>query len=374
MKVKEVIIRVIRREAEDLVVNNPSDIQKKNPLRREENELPILTIVTDEGIEGTSFGIDGLRQAYFLKDIKPYLLDEDPLYPEKIWQKLWIRLNRDSYRLPTELLLSPIDIAVWDIVGKAANLPIYKLLGAYRDKIAAYASLFPGSNWNTEAYAEHAQTCKNRGFTAYKLHIASRNINFHIAVCKAVRNAVGDDMVLMHDTAGWFNRYQALKIGRELEKLDYYWFEEPINDIDAKGLKHLSDTLDIPICSLEVITGNIFSRAQYIARGDVDIVRGDTLSIGGITPLKKLASLAEAFNINCEIHRSPNPLAEAANMHVMCSIKNCEYFEWAVPENYFGVKEYLKLDSQGYVYAPQMPGLGLEIDWEYIDSHTIATF
>jgi len=190
-----------------------------------------------------------------------------------------------------------------------------------------------------------------------------------------VREAVGDDMVLMYDPVARYDHNQALMVGRELEKLGFYWFEEPIRDTNMSGLIQLCNDLDIPIASLEVIPGNIYSRAQYIARGAVDIVRSDTLFNGGITPLKKTASLAEAFGMKCEIHYNPNPLANAANLHVMCSIKNCDFFEWVVPEWLwdFGVKENIKLDDEGYVHVPEGPGLGLEVDWEYVDRHTIAT-
>ena len=102
------------------------------------------------------------------------------------------------------------------------------------------------------------------------------------------------------------------------------------------------------------------------------MVRSDAMK-GGITPLKKLASLSEAFGLKCEIHLSHN-LGNAANLHVMCSIRNCDFYEWAVPDRpNFGVKEGIKLDNEGYVHVPKGPGLGLEIDWEYINSHTVQT-
>jgi len=104
------------------------------------------------------------------------------------------------------------------------------------------------------------------------------------------------------------------------------------------------------------------------------MVRGDVIYCGGVTPLKKLASLSEAFGMNCEIHLNMNPLAQAANLHVMCSMKNCDFFEWALPEWLweYGVKENIRLDDEGFVHVPEGPGLGLDVDKEYINSHTIA--
>lgn len=366
MKIKDVKIQVIEREM-DL---GDVDIRHGGvSLLKLMAEIPVFRVFTDDGIEGTSFGRDGLRLAHYLDSLKPLLLDEDPLYVERIWQKMWT-MSRMMH-LP-DTALGTIDIAIWDIIGKAANLPIYQLLGAYRDKVRAYAS--SGQYPSVEAYVKQALELKARGFTAYKLHV-SGNPSEDLAVCRAVREAVGDDMILMHDPVGLYSREQALKVGRELEKLNFYWLEEPIQDTDVDGLVQLCSALDIPIATLEVLPGAMYTRAQYIARGAVDMVRSDTLYNGGITPLKKTASLAEAFGMKCEVHCNPNPLANAANLHVICSIKNCDFYEWMVPEGIwdFGVRESIKLDDEGYVHVPKAPGLGLEIDWEYIDSHTIAT-
>lgn len=367
MKITDVRVQLIKRDLSsvsgvDLTHGGVSFIKQLA-------EVPIFRIFTDEGVEGTSCGRGGLVVAQSLASLKSLLLDENPLYVERIWQKIW-SMNRVLH-LP-QPALGPVDVALWDIVGKVANLPIYQLLGAYRDKVRAYAS--SGQYPNVEAYVKQVMECKARGFTAYKLHVSGIPSE-DLAVCRAVREAVGDDMILMHDPVGQYDREQALMVGRELEKLNFYWLEEPIQDTDMGGLIQLCNALDIPIAALEVLPGNLYTRAQYIARGAVDMVRSDTCYNGGITPLKKIASLAEAFAIKCEIHCCPNPWMNAANLHVMCSIRNCDFYEWMVPEWIwdFGVKETIKLDDEGYVHVPKGPGLGMEPDWEYIDSCTIQT-
>lgn len=366
MKIADIKIQVIEREMDlkgaDITHGGVSLIKRMA-------EVPVFRVFTDEGIEGTSFGRDGLRLAHYLDSLKPLLIGEDPLYVEKIWQKMWT-MSRMMH-LP-DTALGTIDIALWDIVGKAANLPLYQVLGAYRDKVRVYASTI--QYLKVEDYVKESLKLKKRGFTALKLHVSGIPSE-DLAVCRAVREAVGDDMVLMHDPVGLYSREEALMVGRELEKLNFYWMEEPISDTDMGGLIQLCNSLDIPIATLEVFPGAIYTRAQYIARGAVDMVRSDTLYNGGITPLKKTASLAEAFGIKCEIHCNPNPLANAANLHVICSIKNCDFYEWMVPEGIwdFGVKKSIKLDEEGYVHVPKGPGLGLEVDWEYINTHTTAT-
>jgi len=334
-------------------------------------QIPVITIITDDGTTGISFGIDGIRQAHTIASLRPLLLNQDPFYVERIWQEMWAKCGQGSF-FP-EFVLATVDMAIWDIIGKAAQLPLYKILGAYRDKVPTYASVMPTGQWQIEDFVRNVLECKSRGFTAYKIH-ARGTAQEHIAICRAVREAAGEDMVLMHDPGGQYSRHEALLVGRELEKLNYYWLEDPVPNMDVDGLAQLARTLDIPVAALESLPGNLYSRARYITHGAVNMVRGDVLLSGGITPLKKIAALAEAFGMDFEIHVGMNPLAKAAVLHVICSISNCTYFEWLVPDRpFYGVKKGIKLDDEGYAHVPQEPGLGLEIDQEYLDSHTITT-
>ena len=368
MRIKDIKIQVISRD--------PPPVQEVGPryggvsFLNELYEVPVVTIATDEGIEGNSFGSNGLALAHYLVKLRPLLIGEDPLNREKIWQKLWEQSR--IFFLP-QTALGVIDVALWDIGGKAANLPIYKLLGAYRDKVKAYAS--STQRPTTESYVQEALEVKERGFTAYKLHIPGIP-GKDLEICRAVREAVGDDMLLMLDPVARYDRAQALIVGRELENLNFYWYEEPISDFDIDGLAQLCSALDIPIAGLEVRPGHLYGVKEYLVRGAVDIVRSDVQFNGGITQLKKVASLAEAFGMRCEIHTNFNPLMNAANLHVTCAIKNCEFYEWWIPEKLiwdFGVVDSLTVDREGCVHVPNGPGLGLEVDWDYVAAHTTAT-
>ena len=369
MKITDIKIQLIKRDLGNISGN---DIARDGVsfLPTVAFEVPIFTITTDEGIEGTSCGRGGLVVAHALASLKPLLLGEDPLYVEKIWQDMW---QRDRlYQFPPTAL-GVVDVALWDIVGKAAGLPIYQLLGGYRDKVRAYASSM--HHPNIEDYVKEALDYKAKGYSAYKLHVSFGTPNEDLAVCRAVREAVGDDMILMLDQAGIYNREEALMVGRKLEELNFYWFEEPIPDTDLDGLTYLHNALDIPIASLEILPGNLYARAPYIARGATSIVRSGTLWNGGITPLKKTTSLAEAFGMKCEIHFSSNPWMNAANLQVAGSVRNCEFYEQMVPEQMwdFGVKDTIEVDGEGYAHVPKKPGIGIETDWEYINDHTIQT-
>ena len=269
-----------------------------------------------------------------------------------------------------DTVLGTLDVALWDIIGKKAGLPLYKLMGAYRDKVKIYAS--SAQYKDVDSYIRQVKALKARGINAYKLHVSGIPEE-DLEVCRAVRKAAGDDMILMHDPVGLYDRKQAQMVGRELEKLNFFWLEEPVPDTDIQGLKQIRSSLNISIASLEMLPGGLYSRAHYIAEGAVDVVRSDTLHNGGITPLKKTASLSEAFGLKCEIHCHPNTWMNAANLHVTCAIKNCDFYEWMVPEALwdFGLKEKIRLDDEGYAHVPQGNGVGMEVDWEYIDRNTI---
>jgi L-alanine-DL-glutamate epimerase-like enolase superfamily enzyme len=370
MKIEDVKIQVIKRD-----IPVPSGIGLRHEgisFIESLAEVPVVRIFTDEGIEGngvSSLSASGIGTAQYLASLKPLLIGENPLDRERLWHKLW-SISR-LFHLP-QPVLGAIDVALWDIGGKVANLPIYKLLGGYREKVRAYASMMQLSS--VDAYVQQALQWKEKCYTAIKLHVEGIP-DKDLAVCRAVRKAVGDDVVLMHDAVGLYDHQQALRVGRELEQLGFYWFEEPLPDTDIDGLIQLSNALDIPVAGLEDLPGNLYTAGEYITRGALDIIRGDVLLKGGITSLKKMAALAEAFGVKCEIHLALSPVMNAANLHVACAIKNCEFYESFVPEEVFnfGVEKDIEIDKQGYAHVPKGPGLGMKIDWDYINKLTIAT-
>ena len=335
----------------------------------------LLRVLTDEGIEGNCTetfpsAVDGGIVRYIENIVRPMIVGQDPLYRESIWQQIWW-ISRNT--IPPQFLQGQVDVCLWDIAGKVANMPIYKLLGAYRDKVLAYASSQGGAT--PEAIAEEALAYKDMGYKAFKLHSYDA-----IAVdprrdaddCAAVRKAVGDDISLMHDPFGKYNRQQALWLGRRLEELNFVWFEEPMREWDIEGYAQLCAALDIPILGPESVPGSIFTTPEFILRRAVDMVRSDITYKGGLGPVKKTASLAEAFGMNCEVHNSHSPLSNVANIHVIGSIKNCAFCEVMVPRTFSaGVIEDVQVDKEGYVHMPDKPGLGLELDWKSINAHKV---
>ncbi|MCC6165942.1 MAG: enolase [Caldilineaceae bacterium] len=352
----------------------------------------LTKIITDEGAEGYYFGghghgdADGLtfdERAALRGRLKGLLLGHDPFDREKFWHWLWVA------NLP-ENLISVIDMALWDLQARYFEAPLYKLLGGCRDKVKAYASTYPNMGTPAE-YAQHALGCKAQGYTHYKIHPyyfwdpvtkqsdpgRPSHIVQDIEVCHAVREAVGDDMVLSFDPWGTYRTYEeAYRVGRELEKLNFYWYEHPMPEYRMASYEKLCQELTIPILSPEIAAGSVYTRADWIRRGASDMTRMDVLR-GGVTGLKKMAAVAEAFGVKCEVHMSG-----FANLQILGSTSEdvCEYYErglLAPGIDYETPPPYLlalgdPMDAAGFVHLPQTPGMGYQINWEYIDAHRLA--
>lgn len=331
-----------------------------------EKQLGVVTIHTDEGIEGHSFlgsareGADTFAGP-LIDLLKPSVVGRNPLDIGALWGEMW-RLKR----LVSPRAIGAVDVALWDIAGKAAGLPIHRLLGTCKEHVPAYASSVRLPS--PEAYAEEALHFRSLGWTAYKMHphgVPKEDI----AICRVVREAVGDDMVLMLDSMWAYNYEEALRVGRAIEELDYFWYEDPLADEDIYGYIKLHSKLDIPIMATEHLQGGLYAMGQWVVQAATDILRGDVAFNGGITPLVKIANLAEAFRMKCEIHHGGNSLNNVANLHVTIAIPNCDYYEFypASGANKYGLVADIEVDGQGLVHAPEKPGLGYEIDWELVN-------
>ena len=337
------------------------------------HDVVFLQIKTDEGLEGHAFawgGRSGQATAHLIASIiRPSLIGQDPLNREQLWQQVR-KMDRWWGFLPI-YAHGPIDVALWDLGAKAAGLPLYRFLGAYRTKLPAYASSLILTT--VDAFVKQAQDYRARGYGAYKIHPwgdPARDIEAY----RALRSELGSEMVLMTDPVAGYSHEQALRIGRELERLNYHWFEEPLSDYDVYGYQELCRALDIPIAGVESTPGGLFGTTQYLTQRAVDIVRSDVSWKGGVTGLMKTAALCEAFGVNCEVHTTTNALLDIANLHVSCAIANCEYFEVLIPQEpfSFGVRNPIAIDKDGYVHAPRGIGLGAEIDFDLLENNLIC--
>jgi L-alanine-DL-glutamate epimerase-like enolase superfamily enzyme len=338
---------------------------------RGQSELGLLALETDQGITGHAFLGSAMRGAKndcetVTRYLKPRVMGQDPLERERLYQSLISQVRNAPYRC-----IGAVDVALWDIAGKAAGLPIHRLIGGYRTSVPAYAS--SAVMQDPAAYAEEAQAFKEAGWNAYKIHPPARWRD-DIEVCRAVREAVGEEYMLMLDSTWSYRFEEAIRVGRAIEELGYYWYEDPLADDDLYNYVKLKRKLDIPIMATEYSPGGFTAYAPWLTAQATDFLRGDVAVKGGITALIKTAHLAEAFHMNYEVHHGGNSLNNVANLHVIMAIKNCEFFEVLLPDaaQKYGLVKDIEVDAQGMVQAPMAPGLGAEIDFELIRAKTIA--
>jgi len=333
--------------------------------------LGLLTISTDEGIEGHSF----LGSAYqpaesdagsLIKVLKPILMGQDPLDRERLGAAMH---KRNQTLHTTSRAVGCVDIALWDIAGKAAGLPVYQLLGAFRHKAPAYAAspVFD----TVQEYVDEAVSCKENHWGAYKIH-PPMLWKTDIEVCSAVRRAVGDDYTLMLDSMYGYNYMEALRVGRAIEEMGYYWYEDPLAIQDVYNYAKLTEKLDIPVMATEQAPGGLDAYAPFIMARATDYLRGNVR--GGITTLVRSAHVAEAFRMNYEVHHGGNSLLNVASLHVVMALRNCEYFEVLLPRtaHTWGLQVDIEIDRDGFVHALREPGLGAKIDVDLIRRKKIA--
>jgi L-alanine-DL-glutamate epimerase-like enolase superfamily enzyme len=333
--------------------------------------LGLLAVTTDDGIVGHAFLGSSNRSAErdsqgLIEYLKPVIMGQNPLERERLAGELWNAAH--GVGVPA---IGAVDVALWDIAGKAANMPIYHLLGSYRDSVPAYASS-PAFD-SPEEYRDMALKYKSEGWRAYKIH-APHPWRSDIAVCEAVRAAVGDGYPLMLDATWSYDYPTALRVGRAIQDLDFYWYEDPLAKWHIDGYVKLRQNLHIPLMATELPPGGLEQYSPWLLAQATDFLRGDVWLKGGITTCMKAAHVAEAFNMNFEIHHGGNSLNNVANLHVAMAIKNCEYFEVLLPDevNKYGLVHDIEIDADGLVHAPTGPGVGAEIDFDLIRRNTYA--
>jgi L-alanine-DL-glutamate epimerase-like enolase superfamily enzyme len=269
-----------------------------------------------------------------------------------------------------------VDVCLWDILGKAVNRPIYKLLGGTKERMLAYGSSLHLST--IEEFGPQALEAKAAGFKCYKIHPGPGQHPTggpipayvgHIEEIKAVRQAVGGEFTLLFDPVQRYNVFEALKVGRALEEYGYSSFEDPIPTSDIEGLIELRQKLTVPIEVGEFLYG-IQGYAEYIRRGALDIVRLISDNVGGITGSFRVGQLADAFGMPCTPHNWGNGFDLAVHFQLELALPNTFWFEMPYPPTLTDrpyLKEKFRVDADGYVAAPKAPGLGVTLDRDALD-------
>lgn len=324
--------------------------------------LALTKIETDEGITGIGLGGGGLVEQATVEKLKKDLIGEDPIDVERLWHKMWVPKLIGRRGLTTRAI-SAIDIGLWDIRAKAANLPLYKLLGGFRDRVPTYiAGGYYEEGKGLKELAREMEENVEMGAKAIKMKVGAVSLAEDAERVKAVRAAVGPDVKIMVDANCAYRHYQAIQFARRIEEYDIFWFEEPVAADDYEGSRKLAEATSIPIATGE----NEYTRYGFrdlIAHNAAAILNADAKILGGVTEFMKVAALAQAHDLDIAPHGSQD-----IHVHLVAAISNgliLEFYRDSVDPMWGKIYHHtLRLNDDGTVSPPNVPGIGADPNYE----------
>lgn len=313
---------------------------------------------------GTAFDMTPFES---IKALAPRIVGKEALDREARWDDL------QTYVMPAAPgAVAAIDIALWDLAGHRAGLPISRLLGGARTTIAAYASTPELERPNS--YLPYVGNLLEQSFRAVKFHawnVPERDLEMLRGVSKEFGSS---GVTFMHDAENRYDRRSALRVARELEIMGFRWFEAPFVDYDLAGYAELRRRVSIPIVPHGLWFSELREFRYALHLQPWDAVRFDVAVVGGFTPARKICALAEAYDLPVEPQSWGYTFVQAANLQLGLATRQSSYFELPVPYDAyeFGVENPFRLDKQGLVHLPEAPGLGIAVDWKALDSAVLS--
>jgi D-arabinonate dehydratase len=304
-----------------------------------------------------------------LAHLKQYVIGQDPFDTERIWDDMW-QPKLVGRRGITTRVISGIDIALWDIKGKVADRPVYKLLGGFADRVPVYiAGGYYEEGKGLAELAAEMEKSVSLGANAIKMKIGGAPINEDVERVRVVREAVGPDVKVMVDANCAYRYYEAIEIARKMERYDVYWFEEPVNPDDYEGHKLISQATTIPIATGE----NEYTRYGFrdlIENRCAAIIQPDALIMGGITEFMKVAALAQAHDLPVAPHGNQD-----VHVHLVSAVPNgltVEYYSDSTDPMWGKMFKNTLTVKDGHVSPPDRPGLGIEPNDEALAPYRVG--
>lgn len=372
MKITDVEALILRQPAVD---NSKADGSQ---------DALVIRISTDEGITGIGEAdsvpsvvkaiVNAPPSHSVAGGLRSLLIGEDPLDTERLWQKLYRGSIYYGRRGAVIHALSGIDIALWDLKGKALGRPVWKLLGgAYRSDVRAYASaLMPDT---PEETTDLVTDLVGRGFTAVKLGWGpwGKDADLDVALARAARDAAGDEVDLMFDIGlAWPDANHAIQQVKRLEEFNPYWIEEPLWPDDTAGYRKLADAVETRIaCGEEDVTRWEFE--TLIEKTRIDVVQPDVTRVGGISESMRIVQLAEMTGTETVFHSWSTGIIKAATLQLVAACPTVNLFEYCTADTELNkrlVTETFPL-TDGKVAIPEGPGLGIELDEDVVREFTV---
>jgi galactonate dehydratase len=330
----------------------------------------------------TNEGVTGLGEATLeykpesvmgaLKDLRDFLVGKDPTMIEHLWQAIY-RLSFYRGGPVLNSALGGIDIALWDIKGKLLGEPIWKLLGGpVREKIRVYTHFGGKTPAETAARAKERvaagfRALKTGPHGAYEMVEGPRKIEEIVEHLKAAREAVGDDIDLMFDAHGDLYPSVSAAVAKEIESLHLLWIEEPALPENADAMKKIADETTVPIATGERLF-TLWGFREVLEKGIADVIQPDMVHAGGVSQLKKIAAMAEAYYVAVAPHNPLSPVSTTACLHLDAAIPNflIQEMVYGNPDRASLVSEPIEKVTEGYVELPKGPGLGVELNEEAV--------
>lgn len=331
--------------------------------------LGLSKIETDEGLVGMGLGAGHPIVEAAIAHFTPQLLGQDPLNIERIWHDLWVP-KLVGRRGMTTRAISAIDIALWDLRAKAAGMPLYKLLGGYRDRVDTYIA--GGYYEEGKGLPELAQEMEENvamGARAVKMKVGALSIREDAERVETVREAIGPDVKLMVDANCAYKLYEAIQLAKRIEEYDPFWFEEPIAADDYDGHRRLAEATSVPIATGE----NEYTRYGFrdlIEQRAAAILNADAIICGGISEFMKIAHLAQAYDVDIAPHGP-----QEVHVHLVAALRNgliLEFYRDTVDPMWGQVYHHtLRLNDDGTVSPPDVPGIGIDPNLEALAPHRV---
>jgi len=319
----------------------------------------LLELETDQGLVGESyvFTLNGVR----LKVLHEMLLGfshqvegMDPHFVALIGQNMWNEMNPIGHKGFTIAALSAVDTACWDLIGKAAELPLHKVFGACREQVKTYAS---GGLWlslSIDECIDEAAEFIQAGFRSVKIRLGKPSIAQDVARVRAVRDAIGPDIELLADANQALTPKQAIRLGRDLEEFDLGWFEEPVVYHNLRGCAEVRASLDTPIAAGETEYTR-YGMREILESGAVDVLMPDLQRIGGLSELRRVAALAASYDMPISTHIFTEHSLSVAGSETNCiSVEHMPWFEPLFNES-------MEI-SDGMLRIPDRSGTGFSFD------------
>jgi D-galactarolactone cycloisomerase len=366
MKIKEIRVHLLQKKISSSMRISRGGFDVRNHL--------IIRVITDEGITGLGEGVGDARliQQVLTGSMIDQALDLDPMNIEGVRSKLIDNHVYMEQKGSVVCAASAIEMACWDIKGKALNVPVFQLLGGlFRDRIEAYAS---DIYWEEDPsqMGENALRIKSLGYQNIKAHLGCESPEKDTPRVEALRDAIGPDIGLMIDLNGGYNRLQAFKAAKLWEPLNLHWLEEPINPIQIDCLADLRKRTSVPISAGEN-EFRVHGFKQLFDNNAVDVAMPDIGRAGGIQETRNICALAESYGILVSPHNYSSGILLGATIQLMASVPNTYLLEIDTSDNAVYQElliEPLKIEG-GFVKVPELPGLGVELSEEVLKKYSV---